>query len=260
MKIPSIILLFSILIGCSETSSYESNGSDTTYLESGVKYIHLMEGTGDRVEAGKKITTHINLMIAEDTVWSTHHEGETEFDFVAQKDPLIKGFDEVVMYARAGDRVLAIIPPELGYGENGSGEDIPPNSTLRFDIEILSVAYSKPYLSDTLYQALVSDGIEGLMDKFESVQYDTTNFIINNGQWRILSTRLRNEEMFDEVVALWNYRLEVVKDIGGYYQLAKGYEGLENIELAIETMERSIALDTTNNQTLVTYLEELKAK
>ena len=49
------------------------------------------------------------------------------------------GFSRALIDQTVGSRVIAIIPPELGYGEQGSGDSIPPNSTLVFVIDILGV-------------------------------------------------------------------------------------------------------------------------
>lgn len=38
-----------------------------------------------------------------------------------------------------GEKKELVIPPELGYGERGAGKDIPPNATLRFDIDIVGI-------------------------------------------------------------------------------------------------------------------------
>lgn len=52
---------------------------------------------------------------------------------------VVPGFSRALIDQTVGSRVIAIIPPELGYGEQGSGDSIPPNSTLVFVIDILGV-------------------------------------------------------------------------------------------------------------------------
>ena len=50
---------------------------------------------------------------------------------------LIPGFKEGLLQMNYGDKLLLLIPSHLGYGEQGSGNVIPPNANLIFELEIL---------------------------------------------------------------------------------------------------------------------------
>ena len=52
---------------------------------------------------------------------------------------MIKGWDEGVALLNVGSKAKFIIPPELGYGTRGAGGLIPPNATLVFEVELLSI-------------------------------------------------------------------------------------------------------------------------
>ena len=56
----------------------------------------------------------------------------------------IKGWDEAVARPRVGDRATLIIPPRLGYGARGAGGVIPPDATLIFVVELVSVGGAGP--------------------------------------------------------------------------------------------------------------------
>ena len=51
---------------------------------------------------------------------------------------MIKGLDEGIGTMRKGERAVFTIPPFLAYGESGSPPLVPPNSTLVFDVELIS--------------------------------------------------------------------------------------------------------------------------
>ena len=101
----------------------------------------LIEGTGDEVEKGDLIV--VNYLGAV-------YRGEKPFDESFSKpEPfttpiglqrVVKGWDQGLVGEKVGSRVMLSIPPALGYGKQGSGETIPPNSTLYFVIDILAAA------------------------------------------------------------------------------------------------------------------------
>ncbi|RFM24402.1 MAG: FKBP-type peptidyl-prolyl cis-trans isomerase [Candidatus Thermochlorobacter aerophilum] len=96
-------------------------------------------GTGAVAEPGKKLTVHYTGMLTNGKVFdSSRLPGRQPFEFVLGQGMVIAGWDEGLKGMRVGGKRRLEIPPHLGYGNQPVGE-IPPNSALIFDIELLDV-------------------------------------------------------------------------------------------------------------------------
>jgi len=65
------------------------------------------------------------------------------FDFTLGAGQVIPGWDKGVLGMKVGDKKTLVIPPEEAYGATGVGGVIPPNATLTFDVEVLSITSSQ---------------------------------------------------------------------------------------------------------------------
>jgi FKBP-type peptidyl-prolyl cis-trans isomerase len=70
---------------------------------------------------------------------STADHGDEPFKFTLGKGEVIKGWDQGVVGMKVGGKRRLKIPSSLGYGENGSPPNIPPNAGLVFDVELVSI-------------------------------------------------------------------------------------------------------------------------
>lgn len=94
-------------------------------------------GTGDVAEAGKTITVHYTGRLENGTVFDTS-VGREPFTFMLGAGDVIAGWDQGLVGMKAGGKRLLIIPATLGYGAIEYGP-IPANSTLIFEVELVSV-------------------------------------------------------------------------------------------------------------------------
>tara|TARA_B100000676_G_scaffold284065_1_gene311380 strand:- start:580 stop:1482 length:903 start_codon:yes stop_codon:yes gene_type:complete len=108
-------------------------------LESGLRYLDHVKGTGEEATSGKEVVVHYSGYLADGTKFDSSHDRGTPFTFVLDQGRVIKGWDEGVAGMKKGGKRTLIIPPELGYGERGAGGVIPPNATLMFEVELLDI-------------------------------------------------------------------------------------------------------------------------
>jgi len=107
---------------------------------SGVKYIIQKKGTGNKPAPGKTVQVNYRGFFLSGQVFDASDTRGRPLEFPAGVGAVIKGWDEMVMDMQIGEKRLAIIPPELAYGERGAGNGaIPPNSFLVFEMELVGV-------------------------------------------------------------------------------------------------------------------------
>jgi hypothetical protein len=111
---------------------------ETTTTSSGLSYVFTKLGQGPRPQAGDVMVIHgIGRFTDGKEFWNTRTD-EEPYEYTPGVDRVIRGFEEGMREVREGDRIVITMKPELAYGEKGN-RDIPPNSTLVFDYEILAV-------------------------------------------------------------------------------------------------------------------------
>jgi len=96
-------------------------------------------GTGDVAEPGDKVTVNYVGTLTDGAKFDSSYDRKQPFSFTLGAGDVIKGWDLGVVGMKVGGKRKLTIPPSLGYGEQGAGSTIPPNSTLIFTIELLKV-------------------------------------------------------------------------------------------------------------------------
>jgi peptidylprolyl isomerase len=118
----------------------EKANAQTVTTGSGLKYTDLIVGTGPSPTTGQEVTVHYVGTLTDGTKFDSSRDHGTPFTFTIGTQQVIKGWDEGVMTMKVGGKRNLIVPPELGYGAAGTpGGPIPPNATLNFEVELLSV-------------------------------------------------------------------------------------------------------------------------
>jgi FKBP-type peptidyl-prolyl cis-trans isomerase len=107
---------------------------------SGLKYIDEAIGTGESPARGKTVTVHYTGMLEDGYKFDSSVDKGQPYTFRYGIDPFIDGWNEGLLTMKPGGKRRLIIPPNLGYGARGNAPaKIPPNATLIFELELLSV-------------------------------------------------------------------------------------------------------------------------
>lgn len=106
---------------------------------SGLQYEDVVVGQGATPKPGQTVVVHYTGWLMNGTKFDSSRDRGQPFKFTLGQGQVIKGWDEGLATMKVGGRRTLIIPPDLAYGANGAGGVIPPNATLKFDVELLGI-------------------------------------------------------------------------------------------------------------------------
>lgn len=133
---------------------FAASKASSTQSATGLKYKILSKGAGKKLAAGTGVMVKYSGFLEDGTLFDTSEEsvakqfGKYDAQRAAQmgyqpipfnigkKDGMIPGFIEGLEKINPGDKIILFIPSNLGYGENGAGNVIPPNANIIFEVEI----------------------------------------------------------------------------------------------------------------------------
>ncbi len=119
----------------------ESKRMAFTTTASGLQFEDTRVGDGAEAQPGHNVTVHYTGWLYQDgeqgAKFDSSKDRDEPFIFPLGAGMVIKGWDEGVQGMKVGGQRTLIIPAGLGYGARGAGGVIPPNATLKFEVELL---------------------------------------------------------------------------------------------------------------------------
>lgn len=106
-------------------------------LPDGLQYKIIKKGTGRIPKENETVTVHYRGTLLDGTEFDSSYKRGQPATFPV--NGVIKGWVEALHLMPVGSKWQLFIPPDLGYGEQGAGQNIGPNTTLIFEVELLSV-------------------------------------------------------------------------------------------------------------------------
>ena len=117
----------------------QNQQTPASYNIQGMKVEILQQGSGEGAKSGDIVTVNYVGTLQNGTKFDSSIDRGQPFQFTLGKNSVIQGWELGVLGMKKGEKRKLTIPPELAYGSQGAGGIIPPNSTLTFEIELLSI-------------------------------------------------------------------------------------------------------------------------
>lgn len=143
MHMKSIAVALMLALGAAGASATVASAAQASAQDQ-LKIVDVKRGTGPVAKAGQSVTVHYTGWLyehgAKGKKFDSSLDRGTPFTFTLGAGDVIPGWDKGVAGMKVGGKRTLIIPPDLGYGANGTPDGtIPPGATLIFDVELLQV-------------------------------------------------------------------------------------------------------------------------
>jgi len=113
-------------------------GLNVITTPSGLRYTDHVVGSGSSPTTGSTVRVHYDGRLETGQMFDSSVQRGQPFEFQIGEGYVIEGWDEGVMSMKVGGKRTLVVPPNLGYGPQGTGP-IPGNATLYFDVQLLAV-------------------------------------------------------------------------------------------------------------------------
>jgi FKBP-type peptidyl-prolyl cis-trans isomerase len=130
----------SLVVPGQSNTPFTGTRTHATVTLTGLIIEDIMVGEGAVAASGQTVNVHYTGWLAGGRKFDSSREREAAFEFEVDAGQVIAGWDEGVQGMKVGGRRTLTVPPHLGYGVDGAGNAVPPNATLVFDVELLSIS------------------------------------------------------------------------------------------------------------------------
>lgn len=222
--------------------------TDTVTTASGLKYIVIEKGDGPKAELQKNVEVHYTGSLLDGKVFDSSIDRNQPIEFILGAGQVIKGWDEGIALMNVGDKLRLIIPPDLGYGEKGAGDVIPPNATLIFDVELISISEPKTSIAEVMLDICLKDSVEVAVYTYHELKkQNPDDYNFKEAQLNILGYQLLQYGKTKEAIEMFKLNVESYpQSPNAYDSLAEAYMVSGDNEKATENYKKSLELNPAN--------------
>ncbi|RHW76294.1 FKBP-type peptidyl-prolyl cis-trans isomerase [Colwellia sp. RSH04] len=256
MKSAKVILITTTLTLITLLINTKTNATETKIpnveklitTDSGLQYGIIKSGNGAAVELNKEIAFHWTGFL-QSTKKSFGSSRDSEpFYFITGKGQVIPGAEEALLKMRVGDRYKLIVPPKLAYKEKGIENSIPPNATLIFDYEVISVSEPKDDITVLLKNTMKNKSLDAAKSQYHHLkntafeQYSFRENVLNGFGYKLIKEGLLSEAVtiFEINSQAYPNSWNVWDSLGdGYYRNGQKFESLAAFKQSVALNPKS---------------------
>lgn len=198
-KLPYLLLIFFFtanLVAQSQKLNYKKTPS-------GLEYIIIKKGTGEKTKKGDRIYINFTTRINPDSVFDSNLSSGKPYTFILGQEEVLKGWEEGISLLSVGDSAHFRIPPTLAYGEKKIGS-IPANTTLLLAVKVVKTEQAfynligKDSLTfpNGLKKILISTSKGEMATPYNEVTMQFTGYVVNKkGYKRVFQSSLTNSTL-----------------------------------------------------------------
>jgi peptidylprolyl isomerase len=137
--VPPIILIVFVaaaVVGC--------NRGTTWTTDSGLQVTELVTGEGNLAQKGDMMAMLYTASFVDGKTFDQQLDPESPFTFRLGMDGVMPGLEEGVRTMRRGGKRILVLPPEIAFGKEGLTGTVPPDSWVRFEVELLEIMPAPP--------------------------------------------------------------------------------------------------------------------
>jgi peptidylprolyl isomerase len=213
---------------------------------SGLSYVITRQAGGRRPEPGETVLVHYTGLLTDGKKFDSSYDRSDPLAFPIGQGRVIKGWDEGIALLGIGGEALLIVPPQLGYGERGAGNVIPPNATLLFFVKLVDI--KKASLSQVLEKVLGEQGLDAAVAEYRRLK--RTGFgdlFAGEGELNALGYGLLQRNKTREAIEILKLNVAAFpRSANAYDSLGEAYMAAGEKALAIQSYRKSLSLDPKN--------------
>ena len=131
------VLLHTVLLSLAAMGAQASVATETETLASGVVITHTIQGTGPKPTAADRVKVHYRGTLLDGTEFDSSYKRNEPAVFPLSM--VVRCWTQGLQKIKVGGKAKLTCPAATAYGERGAGALVPPNATLNFDVELLSI-------------------------------------------------------------------------------------------------------------------------